>query len=932
MNRLSPELEEALRAGSLIVTANPRAARWLRYEYALRMREAGRQAWKTPPIHDWDGWLASLAADHAPASAPLTLTPLQEEELWLRIQREDEELGVVSPASMARLAASAYQLLSDYRSHSARNYAWDQPDAAHFRQWAASFDRVCKERGWLSASETEAYLAETLSSSAMPVPAEILLVGFDRITPAQDALLDALAQRGTRLNRPAASISHEAPHLLLSNDLREEIHLCAEWLRARLDAASPGEPARIAVVTPNLELVRPEIDRIFRQVLAPDAIDVTSRRISLPYEFSLGQPLASVPMVRAALLGLRWLVVPIAEEEVTWLLLSGFLTTSNAETLAAARLDAELRAKATLSMEISLASLLARLDERLLSLIPGVRSVAQRLAQLQTVAEANGVFGETHVPSRWAELVVPLIRQTGFPGGRPVDTGQYQALARWDRILDDTALLDYDGRAIRFETFLNILERHAGTTLFALESHDAPIQIMGALEASGQSFDALWFLGLDDTGWPLRGNTHPLLPRAVQASAGMPHATPGIDLELSRTITRSLATSAPYVVFSCARRNRDGDLRPSPLIAEVAPSLNFVSAADWRAAHHTPVLATLSPVLDEVPDLTDALSWPGERSAGGADVLRDQAACPFRAFANRRLAARELNRSEWGLTAAERGNLLHAVLEAIWSPNTGRLHTLDGLLSVELSGNLPQFVEQITAAVFASHPSTARYYAFAEEHTEEDEWTLAYLASEQRRLTRQLTDWLRYESTRAPFEVIATEEKLLDVQVGGLRLNLRGDRIDQLPGYRNLLIDYKTGLVAVSDWNPPRPDDPQLPLYAAFGKIDDICGVVFARIRAGDSGFLGQVEDAQTLLLPKLTARSPLVRNPYTSTVREKWTEALLDLAAGFLRGDAAVDPKHGAATCQHCALPTLCRVAEIRGFASVDDNNPEDAESAQVE
>ncbi|MFT4112096.1 PD-(D/E)XK nuclease family protein [Silvibacterium sp.] len=917
------ELEQALEAGALIVTANPRAARWLRYEYALRMREAGRQAWKTPPIQDWNSWIGILTGQLAPESAPLILSSLQEEQLWLRVQQQDDDLAVVSPASMATLAAEAYALLSTYEAHAARNHSWDQIDAGHFRQWAAAFDRECAQRGWLSASQLESSLGETIATSTASLPEEILLVGFDRVTPAQNSLLESLGRRGVNIAHAATPTHAAPPQTLRTADLREEINLCAEWLHQQLASSRPDAPLRIAVVTPSLESVRAEIDRIFRQVLAPETSDITAPAHPLPYEFSLGQPLASVPVIRAALLILRWLVEPLAEEELTWLLLSGFMTASDAETLAAARLDAELRARASLSMEIGLSSFLNRIPERMTSAHP----LAQRVAQLRTVAEVNGVHHGSHPPSRWAELIPVLLRQTGFPGGRTADTVRYQAPARWDRILDDLALLDYDGRELSFSTFLHILERHAGSTLFALESHDAPIQIMGALEASGQAFDALWFLGLDDGAWPLSGTTHPLLPRAVQIAAGMPHATPALDLELSRAVTHSLAASAPAVVFSCAQRNRDGDLRPSPLFAAVAPESHLLTTAEWRAAYSISPTVPAPALLEEISDATGTLPWPVERSAGGADVLRDQAACPFRAFATRRLYARELNRSEWGLTAAERGNLLHDVLEAIWSPDHGRLHTLDDLLAVQRESRLSALVEETIADVFLKHASTGPFYSPDEEGNIPDEWTRAYLDSEQRRLARQLTDWLQYEATRAPFEVIATEEKLVDVQVGELRLNLRGDRVDQLPGYRNLLIDYKTGLVSVADWRPPRPADPQLPLYAAFGNIEDICGVVFARIRAGESCFLGQVEDAKTQLLPDLTATSALVKYPYTEAIREEWTAALLELAAGFLRGDALVDPKNGASTCQHCPLPTLCRVAETRSLAF-----SEDAETADIE
>ena len=147
MSRLSAEIESAFRSGALILTANLRAARWLRREYAQHMRWEGRQAWTTPPIEDWDSWVRSLwhSTSLLDENAPLLLTDLQERQVWLRMQRDDANL-LVSPEGMARLAAGAYALLCSYEAHAERNRHWEQTDAARFQQWAAAFDRECQRQ------------------------------------------------------------------------------------------------------------------------------------------------------------------------------------------------------------------------------------------------------------------------------------------------------------------------------------------------------------------------------------------------------------------------------------------------------------------------------------------------------------------------------------------------------------------------------------------------------------------------------------------------------------------------------------------------------------------------------------------------------------------------------------------------------------------
>ena len=173
----------------------------------------------------------------------------------------------------------------------------------------------------------------------------------------------------------------------------------------------------------------------------------------------------------------------------------------------------------------------------------------------------------TRQPSAFADLVPRLLERVAWPGQRPDDSVQFQARHRWQRLLDELALLDFDGTRYSWNEFLDLLEHQAEETIFAPESHDAPIQILGPFESSGQQFDAVWFLGTDDTAWPQRGRLHPLLPPAAQRQYAMPHAAPDDDWNLANIVTTRLLHSAPRIVFSFAERDKDAELRPSPLIA-----------------------------------------------------------------------------------------------------------------------------------------------------------------------------------------------------------------------------------------------------------------------------------------------------------------------------------------------------------------------------
>ena len=200
-----------------------------------------------------------------------------------------------------------------------------------------------------------------------------------------------------------------------------------------------------------------------------------------------------------------------------------------------------------------------------------------------------------------------------------------------------------------------------------------------------------------------------------------------------------------------------------------------------------------------------------------------------------------------------------------------------------------------------------------------------YLELEEQRLARLVTEWLDYERTRFPFDVAATEVAATP-EVAGLTMKLRLDRVDRLNDGSLLVIDYKTGNVAQKAWELPRPDDVQLPLYAGFAvpAREEVGGLVFAKVRPGETIFTGRVANAQTTLIPTLNGTSRLVRNPLTPAQLSDWRRAIERLARDFIAGRADVDPREYPETCERCGLYTLCRIRERE-----DRQEPEEEKNA---
>lgn len=886
---LATPIADSLRRGATVLAANSRAARALHVRYAQDQRNAGREVWPSPPIFEWDSWLRDLWRDYAfrHPEAPILLSPLQERVLWERVQRDDAA-RVLSPEAMATLAMQAWRLICEYQADSARRSSWEQPDAERFRHWAVEFERLCTGQNWISFSRITAVLA---TDAALDLPREICLVGFDRTTPAQRAFLTALADRDISIAEAEQPQPIAERCWVRAVDARHEIAACARWARERL---SENPAARIGIIVPGVVACRGDIERIFRRTLMPVAEDIRQPAALMPWEFSLGQPLGEVPVIRAAILLLRWIARPLAESEASWILLSGFLSKTASRQHAIARYDAEQRRRALLVPERSLAETAASVARN-----GELRQLADDLsAVLQSVA-ANRLLDQERQPSAWTDLVQHLLSKAGWPGERPLSSDEFQATRRWDRLLDDLAQLDFDGSRSSYVDFLDRLENWAGESIFAPESHDAPVQIMGPFESSGQQFDAVWFMGTEDGAWPQHGRLHPLVASAVQREFGMPSATPEDDWKLAHAVTARLLTSASQVVFSYAERDKDAELRPSPLIAglfsQEAVPVSHADAGDQACA--------LEPIHE-----SGALHWPRERTAGGAEVLKRQSACPFQAFAVKRLSAQPLDCPEWGLSPAEKGKLLHNILERLFSG------MIRGYAELEQAFATNQVESLIDAAI---EPELARYSAA-------DPWRAAYLDAERRRLRARILEWLAYEAKRLPFTVEHCEQKLADVHVGDLRLNLRADRIDVLADGSRVILDYKSGEVSAAGWKGERPDEPQLPLYAAYGGVENLSGVLLAKIRAGETCIDGRIRDARSQLFPDANRQNGIVQEPYTDAMREEWAQVLARLAAQFQAGDAAVDPREPA-VCGMCDLHGLCRVAELNLFAPAHNGEAED-------
>ena len=839
---LFARLGEGHAARVTVVTPNRRLSQSLMAEFDAHQAARGRAAWEAPDILPLEAFLVRLWEDalYSEHELPLLLTPSQEQAIWEEILAGSELLSVPQTATQCR---DAWRLA----------HAWRIPagpggdDAQAFRDWARKYE--ARTRGELDSASLPDLLLKLVKE--LKGPNLLVAYAFDIVPPQTRELLESFALAHCAPERTGSSAIK-----LSFRSARHELERAAAWARARLEEGR----SRIGVVVPDLARRRKEVTRVFSRVMQPGHNLPGAPRSAMPFNVSLGEPLAEAPPVHFALSLIRLSFEEIDFAEASRVVRSPFLGGAETEMTRRARLDRDLRE--TLGVSVSLAKLVACAGP-----CPLLRQRLEKVFQLRS--ESRNPY------AAWARHFSALAEAAGFPGERATDSDEFQALAKWHEALGELAKLERIAKPVSIQQAFASLAHLCSDTLFqpASEAPAAPIQILGVLESAGLRFDCLWVSGLTDEAWPLDARPNPFIPVALQKKAGVPQASPEASAALDRRLTDEWLGAAAEVVVSWPAKEEDRDLAPSPLIAHVPEgTLELPEIPRYRD------LLFSKKKLIHVEDARGPSVPPGP-VRGGTRVLADQAACPFRAFARWRLAAEPLEAPLAGPDASDRGKLLHALMREIWA----ELKASPALRSQPLA----PVIERAAAAAVKEARIEGR---FAE--------------LERLRLARLAEEWLALEKTRKPFEVLFVEHQR-SVAVAGLELSSRIDRMDRLLEGEggHVLIDYKSGYrVTPKDWEPPRPDDPQLPLYAVAAP-EALAAVAFAKLRRGAMRFtgFGRARD----LVPNVRAAKNW------SALLADWKKETEALGAGFAAGDAAVDPKRDLKTCLRCDLQTLCRVYE---------------------
>jgi len=873
---ISPTLLNALEQ-HIVVTPNERLAREYRSAYDLAQAAHGAQAWPTLNCISLRQLLVREFNDQQDLDDQgkkiISLA-----NLMLRFQTVAPE----NAEHLTPIALQAWELVRRYGidlTHSSMNTGRSQL----FTDWAYDVNKQIKQD-----EVVEADIAQILAQKEISLGKPVLLIAFEHLTPAETLFLENLNVRsGVQCLNSEGQIVDFAPFvadtisalftsppprpapLLGFNSFAEELAAAACWSK-RIQSEVPN--SRIGVVIPSLVQDYAMVQRQFAVTLNPQAGSAIPK-----FDMSGGTSLSAQPVWLHARTLLDWCDQSAGPNTIAKLADSPFLELPWCKTL-------------TTNWPNFLRRNISPHD----------------LKRLDSAAQASGLINLLEqLPKRanirmWISRIRDLLKIANWPRLSNINSIQYQAAHSIFTQLDNLANLQNQSE-ISLRQALDFLEFNLEQKPFAPQRQASPIQVLGLLETTGLRFSHLWVCGMSASNFPSTSQLNPFIPRSVAEEFGLPRCNQDQELEFAQRTLGHWRSCGAELHFSYTQIDNDSPQLPSKLVLDAINNAtseteeaensstnsksNEQQAADYSLRH--PLMVRQGTDLEFVEDgIGTALADPHIK--GGTGILKNQANCPFKAYATSRLGLKQPRAAKDFLDAIDRGNSLHKVLE-----NLMRIYSDSD--TVKQIGAAE--IEKQCRLVLKKHrglPST-------------------FIENEVRRITDLVNQWLALEIQRRPFKVSGIEQNF-ELDLGGLTFALKIDRVDEID-QQEVIIDYKSNKNTVKGALSEPVSDPQLPAYALLsGKV---AGVYFASIKDQDVSIDGIADPSGNLVASSNKGFS--IKNPDGKNLNSaeshiswnekvaKWKLELTELAQDIASGKADVAPSKDA--CKYCHLTSLCRI-----------------------
>lgn len=865
-------LFEQLSDQNTIITVNKRLSSFLYQKYVEFQSRRHKNVWSTPDILPLPAWTERTFYLQQTLTNTQTLTLLnlhQQAVIWQQIIKQNTLDQWLEAANYAALAQEAWTICQEWQIDYTKNSFERTEESRYWQKWAKLYSDYCSQHQLIDSSLLLSWVTHSLHDVQNLLPKKIFLVGFDDVSPQLNQLIIALKNIHIEIEIIQNSSTNSQCQVNSFANANEELLAMANWVKQEWQVNKNNS---FACIVPNLNQIRSTIENLFIDIFAPEKKLPGFTEKALPFNISIGKTLDQYPLIYMALHLLN-LSDTCDYESISYLLTSPFIRGYQEESSQRAQLDIFFRNQ--FRYEITLQEIILYAKKM------GCHDLAQQLVNFTQYLFKNDNHKRIN---EWRDIFNQQLNAIGWSHQE-----DYTLVEHWEELLNNFSLLDLALPTLTKKEAYYYLYWLASRIIYQPKNINSSIQIIGILEASGMYFDKVWVLGLADNIWPPTPQNNPFIPHKIQLQYNLPHSSSERELKYATVVTDRLVKIAPQVIFSYPQQQDERLLRPSALIKNIpiaTPAENhfisfnhiIYSARNLEAWEDT---ATL-PITTQ------------ESIKGGANIIKQQAACPFRSFAQFRLLAENMVFPDIGLTPLERGSLLHLCLEYIWK----QLENQNNLLKAN------EF--ELEKIIIASIEKSLRFFTqknplrFAEK----------LCALETKRLIQLIKQWLIFEKNRPYFSVVASEQKI-EFSLSQTQFSLRIDRVDQLTDGSLAIIDYKTGKASINSWESERPDEPQLLMYC-LSNPQHIEAILFAQVKANDLRFKGISADNKNIPGIESVEINSNEQNSWKKLL-VNWQKNLTQLTKAFESGVSLVDPKYAQKTCETCHLQLFCRVSEAR-------------------
>ncbi len=882
--------------GHTLITVNSRLKDKLILRYAENHQQKQfKKTWVKPNIYTLEEKFNEIwqAYELSTLNVPVMLTKEQERALWANIIQTQYPEGFVQLSKITSLVMQAWRHLhlwgmSDYFEE---NHFFNEltDDAKKFVVWGQFFKKQLNHQQWITASERASYFVshpEILIK--LTQKQSWILLGFDDLPPIYNQVLSLLTFSQVNL-RLSSAVSQQ----LSFRTATEECDTIAKWAKALVDRGEKN----IGVVHPELAMHRQKIEEAFVKVFHPEQKYCAQKIITNRFSLSAGTPLGSQTLVKVVLKILNIVQQKYARlADIDFMLRHVYLSKNSQEQSENLRVMGLLKQNGrTIWSFDKLHHWLSQHTESsmILTLIHNLKQKMHSENPEQTAIHLSGFI----------QKVKSYLEIFDFPGARILSSLEYQIVHHFYQALEVFSRLSLVVSHKKYEEHLNDFESYLTFIPFQAETGDVPVNIMGVLEGTGQLFSHLWVMGMNNHNWPASPDPNPFLPYQLQRQKAMPHASAEREYDLASKMTERLKFSAPDVIFSYSQYDEDKLCLPSECIR----SMSILEVEKLKQSQAVQIVEEFR--IEKVEDNHAPKVDKNEKISGGTRILKCQAICPFKGFSEARLKLKlPLQESILGLSVMERGTLLHDILDKIWSTLKDHQTLLN--YSVQELESLIQDKIKKSIILF--------------QEKEPNRLGEVFWQNETANLTKVLMNWLNLEKKREPFSVLL-RESWQTMQIEGLALNLRIDRVDLTTSGEAILIDYKTGQASFADCFGERLNEPQLPIYCLIETDYVPLGVAFGVVKpTGECDFVGitysenvlpdvkSIEHQKSLLNKYgISCQETLNNNSLWQALLSYWRHHLAGLTTAFMSGEAQVAPKSGMQSCRTCHLSSFCRIKE---------------------